>query len=256
MKKINILALFLTVALVFASCEDDNFLEEKPTTFYTLENAFSSSSQVDQILVSLYSHIRDLWTNPTESGWIYVFRGKGTDMFDVPNIRRGNCFSDYGNINPDNGNFYELYTTWYYVISRANLAIYAADLPEVRWGSEEEKNYVLAQARFFRAFAYKNLGELFGGVPIVTDIITTPQYDFSRTGRIETYKFAIEELEAIEGNLPETTTQGGRLVRAAAQHNLCELYLALGIQYKAEGQDSEATNAYNNAVVNGNKVID
>lgn len=256
MKKINILPLFLTVALVFASCEDDNFLEEKPTTFYTLENAFSSSSQVDQILVSLYSHIRDLWVNPTESGWIYVFRGKGTDMFDVPNIRRGNSFSDYGNINPDNGNFYELYTTWYYVISRANLAIYAADLPEVRWGSEEEKNYVLAQARFFRAFAYKNLGELFGGVPIVTDIINTPQYDFSRTGRIETYKFAIEELEAIEGNLPETTSQGGRLVRAAAQHNLSELYLALGIQYKAEGQDSEATNAYNNAVVNGNKVID
>lgn len=247
---------FLVLIMSMVSCNDDQFLEEKPSTFYTIDNVFSTSAQVDQVLVSIYSHIRDLWVNPSESGWIFVMRGKGSDMFDVPNIRRGNTFSDYSVINPDNGNFYEIYTTWYYVISRANLALYAAELPQISWSSQAEKAYVVAQARFFRAFAYRNLGELFGGVPIVKDIVTTPRYDFERVSRADTYQFAIDELKAIENDLPETTVSGGRLVRAAAQHNLSQLYLGLGIQLAADGNVSGAQTAFNNSVTYASKVID
>ena len=240
---------------VVAGCESDaKFLEEKPSTFYTIDNAFSSSAQVDQVLISIYSHIRDLWVNPSEAQWIFNFRGKGTDMYDVPVIRRGNTFSDYSTINPDNGTFYEIFSTWYYVIARANLALYAAELPNVSWGSDAEKAHALAQARFFRAFAYRNLGELFGGVPIVTDISTSPRFDFEPVSRIETYQFAIDELEAIENDLPETTVSGGRLVRAAAQHNLAELYLALGTQMVEEGKSGEAS--FQKSITYANKVID
>ena len=256
MKKVKYIRItFLAMFISLIGCEsDDMFLKEEPITFYTTDNAFSTSAQVDQVLVSIYSHIRDLWANPTEQRWIFDFRGKGTDMYDVPVIRRGNTFSDYSTINPDNDTFYQIYTTWYYVISRANLAIYAAELPEISWASEAEKAYVLAQARFFRAFAYRNLAELFGGVPIVTEITTTPRYDFEPASRAETYQFAIAELEAIENSLPETTVSGGRLVRAAAQHNLCELYLALGTQLVAEGKSGEA--AFQKSITNGDKVID
>lgn len=254
MKYLSISVLILLFSMV--GCEsDDLFLQEEPTTFYTVDNAFSTSAQVDQVLVALYSHIRDLWVNPSEQRWIFDFRGKGTDMYDVPIIRRGNTFSDYSTINPDHGTFYEVYTTWYYVISRANLAIYAAELPQISWGSDAEKAYVLAQARFFRAFAYRNLAELFGGVPIVTDISTSPRYDFEPVTRVATYEFAIAELEAIENDLPVTTAVGGRLVRGAAQHNLSQLYLALGIQLQAEGKSAEAQAAYNKAVSNADKVI-
>jgi hypothetical protein len=97
---------------------------------------------------------------------------------------------------------------------------------------------------------------LFGGVPIVTDISTTPKYDFKRSTRVETYQFAITELEAIEGDLPETTTIGGRLVKGAAQHNLCELYLAMGTQLAADGKASEASAAFAKSISFGNKVID
>lgn len=259
MKKIKYIAgiWFLLLLVSMVSCEsDEEFLKEDPQTFYTVDNAFSTSAQVDQVLVSIYSHLRDLWANPNESGWIFVFRGNGTDMFDVASIRRGNTFNNYGNINPDNGTFYENYTTWYYVISRANLALYAAELPQISWSSAAEKAYAVAQARFFRAFAYRNLAELFGGVPIVTEITTTPKYDFKRATRVETYQFAITELEAIENDLPETTTIGGRLVKGAAQHNLCELYLAMGTQLAADGKASEAQAAFAKSISFGNKVID
>ena len=258
MKKIKYIAgiwiLLLLISII--SCKDDEFLKEKPSTFYTVDNAFSTSAQVDQVLVSIYSHLRDLWANPNEQGWIFVFRGNGTDMFDVASIRKGNTFNNYGLINPDNTNFYENYTTWYYVISRANLALYASELPQIAWSSPAEKAYAVAQARFFRAFAYRNLAELFGGVPIVTDISTVPKYDYKRTTRVETYQFAITELEAIEGDLPEKSTIGGRVVKGACQHNLSELYLAMGTQLAADGKASEATAAFAKSITFANKVID
>ena len=255
MKNLKYLSIaMLILFLGSVSCQDDKFLEEDPSTFYTVDNAFSTSAQVDQVLVSIYSHIRDLWGNTTAAGWVFDFRGKGTDMYDVPVIRRSTTFGDYGNINPDHSTFYENYTTWYYVIARANLALYAAELPQVSWGSAAEKAYVTAQARFFRAFAYRNLAELFGGVPIVTEIATSPRYDYERASRIDTYQFAIEELEAIENDLPETTSAGGRLVRGAAQHNLCELYLAMGIQMTADGNSSGAQAAFTKSVSYGDKV--
>ncbi len=246
----------MVVILTFMSCNDDQFLEENPSTFYTIDNAFSTSSQVDQVLVSIYTHIRDLWVNPNEDAWVFNMKGKGTDMYDVPVIRLSNTFSDYSTINPNHDTFYQVYTTWYYVIARANLALHAADLEQISWSSEEDKAYVVAQARFFRAFAYKNLAELFGGVPIVTDIETTARYDYERTSRINTYQFAIDEIEDIVGDLPETTSSGGRLVKGVAYHNLAELYLALGVQLDEEGNASGATTAYNQSVTYANNVID
>ena len=259
MKKIRYIAgiwiLLLFIGMV--SCESDkSFLKENPSTFYIVDNAFSTSAQVDQVLVSVYSQLRDLWANPNESASIFIFRGNGTDMFDVASIRKGNTFNNYGNINPDNTNYYDNYSAWYYVISKANLALYAAELPQMAWSSPAEKSYAVAQARFFRAFAYRNLAELFGGVPIVTDISTVPKYDYKRATRVETYQFAITEMEAIENDLPETTIIGGRLVKGACQHNLCELYLAMGTQLAIDGKASDATAAFTKSISFGNKVID
>src|SRR5674476_173187 len=163
MKKIKyITGIWILLLLIgIVSCNDEDFLKEKPSTFYTVDNAFSTSAQVDQVLVSIYSHLRDLWANPNEQGWIFVFRGNGTDMFDVASIRKGNTFNNYGLINPDHGNFYENYTTWYYVISRANLALYAAELPQIAWSSPAEKAYAdgkasEATAAFAKSITFAN----------------------------------------------------------------------------------------------------
>ncbi|WP_346238339.1 RagB/SusD family nutrient uptake outer membrane protein [Niabella insulamsoli] len=248
---------FVFALFLFLSCKSDTeFLKERPETFYTTDNAFSSSAQVDQVLISIYSNIREAWTNPAEQAWMFVFKGNGSDMFDVPSIRRGSTFNNYGNINPDNGIFYSIYSYWYDIINKSNLAIYATDLPQVQWSNEQDKKYALAQARFFRAFAYRNLGELFGGVPLVKTITQTPKFNFERSSRIETYDFAIAELEAILNDLPQTTAAGGRIVRGAAQHNLAELYLAKGIQMEAEGNTSGGKEAYTKSIQYANEVID
>ena len=92
-------------------------------------------------------------------------------------------------------------------------------------------------------------------MPIVTEISKVPKYDFKRATRIETYQFAITEMEAIENDLPETTIIGGRLVKGAAQHNLCELYLAMGTQLAADGNAREASAAFGKPISVGTKVL-
>lgn len=252
--KISFLALLISVA----ACKklDDKFLEKKPGTFYTTDNIFTSPAQIDQAVLAIYSQLRDMWTISTEASWIFVFRGNGTDMFDVPSIRRANSFNNYGTINANNNIFYQNFTAWYQIIAKANLAIASANLPNISFASPAEKAYTVAQARFFRAFAYRNLAELFGGVPIVKDVATAARFDYKRATRVETYQFAIDELLAIENDLPITTASGGRLVRGAAQHNLCELYLAMGTQLAADGDAAGASKAFTNSITYGNKVID
>jgi len=255
MKKTYITLLGIAL-LTLASCDDNSFLEENPKYFYTTENAFSTAAQVDQVLVACYSHIRTMYCMTEENTTAFAFRaGNGTDMFDVATIRRGNRFNDYGILNSENSVFYTNYSHWYQLIYKANLALYAAELPQISWDSAADKAYAEAQARFFRAWAYRNLGELYGGVPIVTEISTTPRYDFKRSTRLETYQFAIDELEAIINDLPETTSTQGRLVRGAAQHTLCQLYLDKGLAIE-NGGSGDAQAAYKKAIEYGNAVID
>lgn len=253
--KINIKVGLLALSSMLFSCNDNAFLGEKPETFYTIENIFTTSSQVEQVVTSCYAHVRLIYC-PHENwdlDW-YAYRlGNGTDMYDVATIRLGNRFNDYSILNSQTKGFFCTYSAFYQLINIANTAIAAAELENIVWASETEKARIVAEARFFRAFAYRNLGELFGGVPIVTDLTTEPRYDYKRSTRLETYQFAIDELEACLDDLPETTAEAGKLVRAAAQHNLCQLYIDKGVLLLEEGGD--ATSAYSKAVEYADAVI-
>tara|TARA_R110002050_G_scaffold261556_1_gene401718 strand:- start:252488 stop:254125 length:1638 start_codon:yes stop_codon:yes gene_type:complete len=217
--KIYILASFL----LFISCDDTEFLVEEPQTFYTSDNAFSSATQVDQVLITLYSDLRNFRVNNE------LIKGRGTDIMNVPEFR-GIGFADYSQINSEDGSFNNIFNFHYKLIATANTALFAANLENIEWSSESEKAYAIAQAKFFRAYAHGILAELFGGIPIVTELINEPRYDYVRASRAESYQFAIDELEAILPDLPELTTQSGRLVKGVAQHYLSEFYLALGTE--------------------------
>ena len=93
-------------------------------------------------------------------------------------------------------------------------------------------------------------------MPIVRELTTTPRYDFVRESRIDTYQFAIDELEAILPDLPLTPPERGRIVRGAAQHNLIQLYIDKGVTLEAEGRQPEAQEAYAQAIRYGNDLID
>lgn len=233
----------LLLVLGVVGCDDESFLEETPETFYTTNNIFSSETQVDQVLITMYSDLRSFKIFNAQ------MRSFGTDVLDAPEFRKSTSFTDYSKITAETGSFNTVYTFFYKLISNANTAIYAASLDNISFESEESKAYMLAQARFFRAYAHGNLAELFGGVPIVTEMATEPRYDYVRATREETYQYAIDELEAIVDDMPETTSQGGRLVKGVVQHYLSEFYLALGTE-------TSSSAAFDQAIKYASDVID
>lgn len=259
MKRYRLIILAAVVAAsALVSCNDDEFLTEHPKYFYTLDNVFTTSSQVDLALVTCYSEVRKYY-NLTSDGKRHLLAwtgANGTDMFDVPTTRRNLQFNNYGTLTTETGDYKTIFTDFYKLISSANLALYGAGLDYITWDSEESRSYIIAQARFFRAWAYRNLGELFGGVPIVEDITTEARYDYRRETRLDTYQYAIDELEAILEDLPLTAPERGRIVRGAAQHNLAQLYIDKGVVLEAEGKRGDAVKAYNSAIAYATDVID
>jgi len=248
MKIIYIKSLVLLSLFSLIGCHDDEFLEEIPKTFYTTDNIFSSGVQVEQSLITLYNADRNLRTNDAAFGR-GVTQGKGADTFVTPEFRRGDNFSDYSNINPDNTQVRDIFNAHYQVISYANATLAAAELEGVSFETEEARAYVLAQAKFFRARTYASLAQLWGGVSIVDEVASEPRFDYTRSTRAEVYQFAIDDLEAILNDLPEITDQPGRVVKGAAQHLLSELYLSLGIE-------TDNTSAYDQAIQYASDVID
>src|SRR5690606_10048581 len=79
-----------------------------------------------------------------------------------------------------------------------------------------------------RALAYRMLGHLYGGVPLVTEELVAPRRDYVRASRQEVYEQCVADLtEAIPnlGNVDEV--DDGKVNKQAAQHLLSEIYISL-----------------------------
>ena len=113
------------------------------------------------------------------------------------------------------------------LVSYANATLIGVEAGNLTWSDEAYRDYVIAQAKFFRGFAFMTLGELFGGVPLVDHLITEPKFDFVRSTREETYLFAIKDLEDALTGMPDYPTEAGRVAKGATYHYLAETYLAL-----------------------------
>ncbi len=76
--------------------------------------------------------------------------------------------------------------------------------------SESDKNEILGQAYFFRAWCYYNLMKWYGGVPLVKEVQKPTAGVFTpRSTTKETMKFIIEDLEKSAELLAPFTTNGG-----------------------------------------------
>ena len=63
------------------------------------------------------------------------------------------------------------------------------------------------------------LANLFGGVPLILEEITTPRRDYVRTSREEVYKQIKQDLEEAVSLLPNIeSVKDGKLSKQVAQH--------------------------------------
>lgn len=214
----------LLLSLLTTACEDD-FLVEKPLAIFSPEITLTTKAGFESAIVALHSGVREEMTN--RDHWIPFDMVIGTDVATTGDEVIQD-FKDYRiTLTPQYGAA-DYWWEWAYlkVIPKANAIVEYADRPTANWANEAEKNAILAEARFLRAYAYNALVNLYGGVPIVDKLYTEPKLDFKRATRKEVLDFVHKNLAFATQWLPKTTTQDGRIVKAAADHLLSEVYIS------------------------------
>ncbi len=130
--------------------------------------------------------------------------------------------------------FQALFEWLYTTINTTNMIITRAENAGIDWegGSLENdlrnKNKILANARFVRAWAYRHLTYSFGAVPLSLEEITGSNYrsDWGRTPVSDIRRAMEEDLLFAIANLPMRETNNTLISQAIARHYLGELYLA------------------------------
>jgi starch-binding outer membrane protein, SusD/RagB family len=224
-KSIYFLLVFSLVTVV--SCKKS--LTEVPLDFYSPENSYTNKQQFEAALANIYFNVRSNFYANADEVNNYDMLGIDCDLAD--NRLGGPSYSAYFNwntLNADNAFASKWWGRLYRMISMANTIIDRADQPTATWTNEAEKNAIIAEAKFLRAFNYKFLANMWGGVPLVVNETKTPKFDYVRATQAEVYQLCRTDLEFAVKWMPYVNTQtGGRAPREAAFHLLSEIDICL-----------------------------
>lgn len=209
--------------LAFSSCSKD-FLDEKPLDFLSTNNAFVTYADFNASVNNLYRLVRtEFYTEDENFPMDYVY---GTDLVQdgQASLRR---FTNYaGALDPSFAIPSNHWTDLYKIVAETNTIL--TRLPASTM-TASEKALIEGRARFFRAFAYRTLAYLYGGVPLALEEVTSPRYDFTRATKADVLTQAIADLTVAAANLPDIgQVRNGEISKPAAQHLLAEVYLAAG----------------------------
>jgi starch-binding outer membrane protein, SusD/RagB family len=223
MKKITILSIGLL--LWFSTSCKESFLEETPSAFLSTSNAFKTVDDFNASVNNLYGSVRaEFYSRSDWQPMQYLYR---TDLgIEVTVGGNPNLSAEFGpNGTLANNHWSQIYK----IVADANTIISRIPASSL---SERDRISFEAKARFFRAFAYRSLAYLFGGVPLITEEIIVEKVDFVRASKKEVLTQVIEDLKFAAANLPGiTTVRDGEISNLAAYHLLSEVYLADG-QFK------------------------
>lgn len=228
----KLLLLFMGLFLFSTSCDEQAWLEEKPLDFLAPENSYETETDFNNAMGRLHNLTYSIVTNVDAERTKILFypsdiMHNGEGASNGLNQLENKMFPTYGDIQWLWRNFYRL-------IFDANAIIDRVDNPEIVFSSDASRNAIKGEALFFRAFAYRNLASLWGGVPLVLEEVTTPKRDFVRNTRQEVWEQCIADLEFAAKNCKEITDiADGRISNAAAYHLLSEIYINAGNYPKA-----------------------
>ncbi|MGI9044481.1 MAG: RagB/SusD family nutrient uptake outer membrane protein [Gemmatimonadaceae bacterium] len=221
------------------ACNSDEILTEHPKDIIVADNLYTNLAGFEAGLNALYFQVRRERNGQSNdaNNILATAYSIGTDngfgLYLSPPER---LFSEFGvQNNPQNGFTNSFWTLMYQTINAANTIINRAENPAVQW-SAADKARVVGEARLIRAWAYRHLTYLWGDVPLnlVESSGDNIRTDWERTPRDSVRKVIVNDLLFAEANLPETSTNPGKLTKAVAQHYLAEMYLALNDPAKAE----------------------
>ncbi|WP_341226432.1 RagB/SusD family nutrient uptake outer membrane protein [uncultured Arcticibacterium sp.] len=225
MKKI--IAITGLLSLFTAMSCNDEILDKINPNGVTFETYFNNEAELTAGVNSIYALVQS--NSLVSREWFFTHDLKadevatGGGQLETP---RNQIL--IGVANSGNSLCNAVWTGWYRTIHRANVVIEKG--PSIESVPAETKARLIGEAQFLRAWAYYELGTLFGGAPIYTEFSKTVDGANSRASQSEVYNQAIADAKAAEAGLAVSYSGAdlGRATKAAAQTLLARIYLQMG----------------------------
>lgn len=221
----------LAMGTLTTGCND--WLAEKSPGSTELDDFFTSGDACEQVVNACYAPLAWEYNHSYFSEWFFgdiasddALKGgqnvaDGADAYDIDNFKT----------NANNTIVLDYYRAKYQGIIRCNLALneiskYEPDETVTR----EELDCMLGQAYFLRAMYYFQLVRIYGGVPLVHDVLdSSDRWLQPRASAEEVYASIISDLKNAEEMLYEKHQYAeedlGRATKGAACALLCKVYL-------------------------------
>ena len=220
MKKYTILTAFLlvTTSLITVSCSKEFINEEAPYTIDS-ESYFNSESDYNKALIGAYDML--------QSSYINVMLGEiasdntlsgGESATDVIGIQQIDEMSHTA-VNP---NLKDVWNWMFAGVQRCNYIMEFKDKTDFA-----NKNQVIGETRFLRAYYHFELVKFFGEIPLKGDkrFSVNDEKSIPRSSTAEVYASIEADLLFAINNLNPIASQKGRATKGAAQALLGKVYL-------------------------------
>jgi len=183
------------------------------------ENFFNSEEDYQSALISAYDML--------QSSYINVMLGEiasdntlagGESATDVPGIQEIDDMIH----TPVNQQLRDIWSWMFSGVNRANYILEFKDKTDFA-----NRDIVIAEATFLRAYYYFELVKWFGDVPLAVDkrLLFGDQNIVERTPKAEVYAQIEQDLQFASNTLPLVQTETGRATKGAAQALLGKVYL-------------------------------
>lgn len=227
------LVFILTISIFMTSCHDD--LNQSPIDpdSFTEEDVFADATQAKGALAKLYASLALTGQNGPAGDPDIADIDEGFSQFTRMLFNLNELTTDHAVVGWGDPGLPDLHGMYWSGSNDFTAAMYLRLAQEVSFCNsfianasaleEAEVQTYIAEARFLRAFAYYNLIDLYGNVPLVTEITTDlPQ----QSNRTELFAFVESELlEIAELLAPDGSNEYGRVDQVAAWALLSRLYL-------------------------------
>lgn len=219
------------LALTCVSCEDRLNIE-KHGSLGGPENYYQTDEEAEAAVASMLISWRDIYSN-----WFYVKNLLSDDAYTGGGSRGDNAQMEQLNeftFFTDNGMISGLYSGLYTLVYKANLII------ENVTGDSPIMKRAVAEAKFYRAWAYFELVTLWGTAPLVDHLLTPSEYHVGNSTPEALWVFVEQNLEeAISSNaLPSKS--GVDDVDATSRVTLETAKAHLGKAYLFQGKYADA----------------
>jgi len=231
MKNIFKSLIYIISLSIVVSCHDD--LNQSPIDpdSFTEENVFTSVNEAKGALAKLYASLALTGQNGPAGNPDIADIDEGFSQFSRMLFNLNEITTDHAVVGWGDPGLPDLHGMYWSSSNDFTEAMYYRLAQSVSFSnsfiknaselSGDEVSAFIAEARFLRAYAYYNLLDLYGNVPLTTEISTELPTQSNRT---ELFEFIESELIAIESILL-SSNEYGRVDNVAAHALLSRLYL-------------------------------